>query len=327
MDSYKKNCISGRFLFAALLSTYNFPVGFGACMTNMGAAFMAADEPINHANYQFQIAMYNWAYGHLGDFFEDFAADTNCPLFKDLEVSEFNTLKINTTFGVKFSDGTVALSSQGSVAVNIMSAMFDQMRGQFEHLLREEGNHYFFTKKSGFMEGLWQPKTDLKNLMRTLWTSAVDENQRLFGVHIRRGDKLLKEAKEVPIRKFVDKLHEICRTAAAPCPKTVFLMHDEAGVFEKIGSMLNGSLQLYDFRTLLNHSGIVWNNSIYNANESPGDNRQPPNTKQLIIELTLLAMSDQIICTYSSNVCRTAALLRGSRENIHSLDVQEWYPW
>ncbi|OQV23081.1 hypothetical protein BV898_03127 [Hypsibius exemplaris] len=50
-------------------------------------------------------------------------------------------------------------------------------------------------------------------------------------------------------------------------------------------------------------------------------------SKELVISITLLSMAEHVICTFSSNVCRLAALLRGdySDKSMHSLD-EKWHP-
>lgn len=329
MENHKRNCVAGRVLFAAFLGTFQMSVGFGACMTNAGAAFVAADEEINRKKYQFQFLSYNWAYGQLGDFFDDFTLGTGCPLFRNLSRSEVAPLSQNTAFSVWYENGTVVLSSPGSVLVMLVSPEYNRMRGALERMQRYRGTDYFFIKKSGLMKALWQPKAQLKDLLRKLWRNLVDENLRFFGVHVRRGNKLLIEAKEVPLHRFVAKVQEVCRVAGSRCPKNIFLMHDELWVFDKFQSMLNGTFQLYNFRTLLKRSQVLWDDDTVREMEEPPEGAKPlPRTKQLIVELTLLSLSDQIICTYSSNVCRTAALLRGSHSgDVQSLDVPAWYPW
>lgn len=51
-------------------------------------------------------------------------------------------------------------------------------------------------------------------------------------------------------------------------------------------------------------------------------------SKELILSISLLAMADHLICTFSSNICRLAVLLRGDRSAnfVHSLDLPEWFP-
>lgn len=172
-------------------------------------------------------------------------------------------------------------------------------------------------------------QTTFEETFSNALAESCGQNFRFFGIHVRRGNKLLVEAKEVPLARYVAKVHEVCRASGSSCPTNIFLMYDELWVFEKIHSMLNGSFQLHNFRTLLKRSNAHWDDSTMHETEEPPEGTKPlPRTKQFIVELTLLAMADQIICTYSSNVCRIAAVLRGNHvDNIHSMDVPAWYPW
>lgn len=340
MADYKSKCRPGRFLFAAHFGTSRNNVGFGTYLHHQANYYVILDEENHKHRYQFQIVIYNWIYEPLGTYFADFASDTSCPLFRNINSTEFEALRKNEPFVLTYKNGSLAMSIDGPVlALHLAKTYWERFR-ELEKFYNHVGVDYFFPKKSAFMRSLWQPKTTLKKLMLTLWRNILDKKQRFFGVHIRRGAKIsgpYAEVKEVPVGNFSLKLQEICRRLGPECPKNVYLMHDEEWVFPAVQTMLKDSFKVYNFWTLLNRSNVFWDeNMISGAAHDPGSSlvRAPHpsgwawRTKQVILEITLLAMSDELICTYSSNICKIAALLRGNHTSrIYSMDFPIWDPY
>lgn len=334
MDDHKSNCRPGRTLFAALLGNVRF-LGLGSYVNNAANVFMIADDSHNTATYQAQFVIHDWEYVSLNTFFEDFAKNSPCPLFKDLSTEEFQNLQkteANCSYLIAGND-SLALNSDEPLMTVINSPSFLTLIEAQKHEYLRQGTDRFFGKKSALLKSLWQPEASLKELLRVLWRNIMDEDGRFISVHLRRGDKLWAEAKEIPVRDFAQK---ICRVNNSACARNIYVMSDEESAFEEFRSYFNGSHTVYDLRTLMKCSGMNWEDFFVNGDITCRKRRATvadksfwlPHTRQLIVEMTLLSMSNELICTFSSNICRLAALLRGSYEgDVHSMDVPTWDPW
>lgn len=113
MEVYKNSCLPSRLLFAALLSNAPPPhrnPGFGSFLNIASTIYMAATEPAMKANRQFQFIIHGWKYETLTSFFTDFAAGTNCPLFRDVEDEEFYRLEKSLNhYTAKFENNSLKI--------------------------------------------------------------------------------------------------------------------------------------------------------------------------------------------------------------------------
>lgn len=338
MADYRRNCRPERFLFAAHFGMTYQNVGFGSYINTQLNYFILMHEKYNVDKYQFQIVIYNWVYETLESYFDDFARDTACPLFRNINSTEFEALRKNESFGLIYANGSLPISSNRSVIALHMAPLYWPRRSEVGKWCQSVGYDYCLSKKQIVTKALWQPKPPLKELLRTLWRNILDNKHRFLAVHIRRGSKIAgpsKEVNEVPVDQFVKKIQHVCQRLGPECPKTVYLMHDEEWVFPKLQTLLNTSFQVYNFWTLLNRSRITWDeNLISDSASDPGNIHRAPRagwawrTKQVILEITIISMSNELICTYSSNICKLAAVLRGNHTSrIYSMDQPNWDPF
>lgn len=337
MENHKTNCRPGRIPFSILLGKVRF-LGFGSYINNAANVFMIVEDVQNRHNYQPQFTMYDWEYGSLNTFFDDFAQGTECPLFKDLTTLDYwKYRKIDHSISY-LSTGTnsTALYSDEPVAIKINSPSFLILRAAQARDFYHRDVDDIFSRKSALMKALWQPEPTLKKFIRLLWRNIMDENGRFTSVHFRRGDKFWGEATEVPMRSFADKILETCRVNGSSCPRNIYVMSDEDSAFEMFQSYFNESYAVYDLRTLMICSGMKWGDFFVDGDVTcrkrsarvADESFWLPHTRQLIVEITLLSLSDQLVCTLSSNICRLAALVRGSyKHNLHSMDTPTWHPW
>ena len=164
---------------------------------------------------------------------------------------------------------------------------------------------------------------------------VVDPSGRFFAVHIRRTDKLLtKEMTDVPVVEYCQKVAAVCRQLRNSCPSHVFVMYDEGQAFSRLKECAlqdNYSTKFLDYAMLVNMTGrnaAEFASVVHPASTSEYDQREWfKHTQEMLLSITLLAMSDQLICTFSSNVCRLAALVRGNLDSksLHSLDDPMWH--
>ena len=160
----------------------------------------------------------------------------------------------------------------------------------------------------------------------TAETSSFVEKCRLrnlsnyMAVHVRRGDKIAREAREVSVRKYIDRMEAVLAENESP---TVFVASDDP-------------LAIDEFRRLKPR----W---TFTAIQHPRQNKArsrghlqarfdllPPEEKQLqtrllICELQMLVDARYVFCTMSSNVCRLVQILRHQHPaTAISLDVA-WF--
>ena len=131
--------------------------------------------------------------------------------------------------------------------------------------------------------------------------------QPYFAIHIRRGDKL-PEVKPLDARSYVDKVVE-----SGTDLKRCFVMADDYGAVEDLRRLRPD----WEFFSLCDRSKGGYSQSSFK--------RLPPGAKRremevLLAELTIAQASAFFVGTYSSNIGRLMALLKG-RENILPVDM------
>ncbi|KII63755.1 Alpha-(1,6)-fucosyltransferase [Thelohanellus kitauei] len=144
----------------------------------------------------------------------------------------------------------------------------------------------------------------IENLEPKEFTSPI------VGVHVRRTDKLVKEAKSYPVEEYMKYVELYFRklgiTSKGP-KKSVYLATDDSHVI----SQFRWRYPDYTFIT----SNVRY---LRNRHDQKG-------TYSILSDIYNLANTDYLVCTFSSNVCRLAfQLMNGKRmdasENYHSLD-------
>lgn len=102
-----------------------------------------------------------------------------------------------------------------------------------------------FYEKSSLIKAIWQPNKLFKELLRKLWKCLVDSSSRFTAVHVRRSDKIATgEANAISLSTYADAVHNICRKDPRNCPRNVFVMSDEEGVYDELRTHLWSSFQV-----------------------------------------------------------------------------------
>lgn len=274
-----------------------------------------------------------WSYATLSEFF-DHPVDSPCSLIRVDPNAEL--LSEKETFDLAMDPGTsqVRFSGKHHQTIRYFGERWPQYRNVTEEILIRDGTEKVFRRKSALTRALWNFRPEYKALLKELWSKVLDKNGRYFAIYIRRADKLAaKEMEDVPIGKYWEKVASVCTLLENSCPQNVFVMYDEPGVLSSLKELAvqNSSTRFFDFPILINSTGkdprdfaSLSPPALLDKNDK---NEWFKHTQEMLLSITLLAMSDQLICTFSSNVCRLAALIRGNLnpETIHSLDAPTWH--
>lgn len=155
---------------------------------------------------------------------------------------------------------------------------------------------------------IWKFNADTQRHVSELIRSIHPEGQQYFTIHVRRGDKI-EEAEYVSLSKYMECAHRAGATSMCNC----HVMSDDYRIIEKMRkqfSQLN-IITLCD-STSRGHAQKTFNNS--------NSNTRRMSTIAFLAELTMAAEAEFFVGTYTSNIARFVALLRG-RETTHSVDI------
>ncbi|XP_055356443.1 uncharacterized protein LOC129601611 isoform X2 [Paramacrobiotus metropolitanus] len=327
MMTYRDNCHPSRLLFGAFLG-HSPGLGFGSILSNGLGAFHIAEL----TGRRYQIVHHEWPYEKLSTFFDDFAGFTPCPLFAELSKEQAERLLKNAgTYNVTYASNTVKVSRDVDAAPLNPSNEFNAMRIVLSELYREDFQGSFRTK-SLLTKSVWQLKPQFREFIKVLLSSVL--SQGFVGVHMRRTDKITnKEMADIPIERFADAIRKLVVTKAYPrC--AVFVMTDDESACDLLRTLLRrDACAVYTIVDLTQLHGFnpmqLFVDPLKQVKHGvPRLNRAywTKHTTQLIMELTILSLASDVVCTLSSNACNLVALLRGSHnETVHSLDL-DWCP-
>ncbi|KAK6022467.1 hypothetical protein OSTOST_11835 [Ostertagia ostertagi] len=144
----------------------------------------------------------------------------------------------------------------------------------------------------------------------------------IVGVHVRRTDKLIEEAKYHPVEEYMawtDIYFQIQdRLRKRNVTRRVYIASDDPTILPKIKKM---SVILYpDYKVYGNVRFAEAAENRYNERSLRG----------LLSDVVTLSKCDYLVCTFSSHFCRVAYELMQVRrgdagENFHSLDEDYFY--
>ena len=169
-----------------------------------------------------------------------------------------------------------------------------------------------------FFLGLLQFRPSVKRMIANEVTAfkASTEGSPIVGVHIRRTDKLIKEAKAFSVRKYMRRVEEYYRRLEKEegrvLQRRVFVATDE----EKVLDIVVKKYPNYEvlFNRTLTTAGNVQNRYSKIGLES------------ILREIHILVNCDYVVCTLSSNVCRLVYEMKVNHDPtrkpmIYSLDT------
>ncbi|OQV24946.1 putative Alpha-(1,3)-fucosyltransferase C [Hypsibius exemplaris] len=137
-------------------------------------------------------------------------------------------------------------------------------------------------------------------------------------------DRAFVEMKEISVGRYVAEVVSWCKNLTSACPRNVFVMQDdeEDTFYKELKSQLTlTNFKLFGLRDILDGSP-VGRHILFGRRLGDASDRMR-NSREMVLSLTIMAMANYIMCTFSSNVCRLAALINGNLDNFRSLD-QSW---
>ncbi|OQV17578.1 hypothetical protein BV898_08349 [Hypsibius exemplaris] len=282
-----------------------------------------------------------WTYGAWRDHFRDFTDGFDLPECSITQPPPSNaSVVIGAVNDVRLKvapDGTIAFHgpAHAQFKLNVNPPDMSIFAG-FADIEIKPGRLYVFRKKSVLAQALLIPRADLMELIRGIWTNLVRRDGAFMTVHIRRGDKISeREAPAFPVALFYRALKRRCLNDPGKCSRTLLLLSDDEEASRQFKAAAGNCFLITDFQSEVRRLGDgnagAWNVSRDIHVSQPGFDRfsqgqRTLHAREMIVSLFLMAMSEFVVCTYSSNVCRLVALLRGGdlkSNNILSLDW-EW---
>ena len=168
-----------------------------------------------------------------------------------------------------------------------------------------EGDSYLACKK--ILHSIWQLNDRTQKVVSEMRASIGFNNEPYFALHVRRGDKAL-ESVPAEILRYVERVCEV-----RPDIKNCFLMTDDFEVVSELRCIRPD----WEVKTLCDPLKQGHQQHQFNALSSESRKQK---MEALLTELTIAQESQFFVGTYSSNVCRLMALLKG-RENTYGVDM------
>ena len=260
----------------------------------------------------------DWSYSCDGvGTFEDIylPPSESCILHRDYDISNKEVVEWPGTENakiIKFSFERRLLTSDKYLPLFLPPFIPDDLSDRIMRLHEDPALWWM----SQFVQFLWkfQPATEL---MLKLLATDLQSTSVTVGIHIRRNDKILeKESIYHPIEEYMKHVKEyfdqeqIRRKTKFP-KKRLYVISDDPKVFDEIRDKYPEYEVLGDKSR--SHSASLKNRYSINS------------LLDLISDIHLLSLSDFIVCTLSSNVCRLAYEIQQQRfvdgsRNLHYLD-------
>jgi hypothetical protein len=163
----------------------------------------------------------------------------------------------------------------------------------------------------------WRSMT--RNTSASVEKCLIKNLSHYIGVHVRRGDKLRTEAREVPLKKYIKKIEE---TILGEKLRPVFVASDDPSVLSKLRRLRAA----WTFVSINNTNSYTLKSSGHYQSrfQSLPMEQRIHQTHLLLCEIQMLVDADYVFCTMSSNICRLVQTLRHQRPSTAiSLD-KEW---
>jgi hypothetical protein len=265
--------------------------GFGSELNQLLLAFAYSVA----TKRQFLINDRRWNYGHFIDYF-------NSP-------SSSNYSKFNYTF-------ITENNRENDQMDHLKTTRFGAQLHQFWNATRQVQS---MTIKRQVAHYLW--KSMSKETFKFIQKYRIRNLSNYIGIHIRKGDKLRREAREIPLEKYITTIEGILK--ANKTIKHIFVASDDYTVIEKLRQLKPkwNFLSLYD-----NNSQRTKTIGHFQGHFNRLSKKQKLyETRLLMCELQILMDSKYVVCGMSSNICRLVQILRHQHPSTAiSLD-RSWY--
>ncbi|CAF1538317.1 unnamed protein product [Rotaria sp. Silwood1] len=166
---------------------------------------------------------------------------------------------------------------------------------------------------------LWQRMTKETKLF--IQKYRISNISNYIGIHIRRGDKLVKEARVISLQKYIEIIER--RILVKNISQHIFVSSDDHLVIDELCHLK----PTWNFVSIYNNH---YNNTQRHGHFQSQFNRLSSSeklfeTRLLMCELQMLIDSQYVLCSMSSNVCRFIQILRHQHPStVISLD-RSWF--
>lgn len=187
-----------------------------------------------------------------------------------------------------------------------------------------------FKLKSEIVNSFWQLQPQLQAHANDRMSQLQLKNY--IAIHIRRGDKIIElpDGHYTPITKFYDEIDKIFNATdnhLLPNNTKILVLSDDYSIMKNLTSDRDWNfVTVYPENSPFN-TNVSYTQAMFNG--FPEVVRQAHGLS-FVTQMEFMRLADYVICTYSSNVCRLIAILRGwdnvvIKKRLVSLDM-EWYP-
>ncbi|CAF2865470.1 unnamed protein product [Rotaria sp. Silwood2] len=166
---------------------------------------------------------------------------------------------------------------------------------------------------------LWQRMTEETSLF--IQNYRISNISNYIGVHIRRGDKLDKEARPIPLQNYIKIIEQ--KKLLKNESQQIFVSSDDSLVIEELRYLkpIWNFVSIYniDYNTTRRHGHFQTQFNRLSSREKLFE------TRLLMCELQMLINSQYVLCSMLSNVCRLIQILRHQHPStVISLDTS-WF--
>jgi hypothetical protein len=266
-------------------------VGFGSEINQLLLAFAYSVT----TKRQFLIHDRGWNYGHFIDYF-------NLP-------SSSNYSQFNYTFITENNLENDLIDHLKTTRVGEQLHQFWKATKQVQSMtIKRPVAHY-----------LWKSMSN--ETFKFIQTYRIQNLSNYIGIHIRKGDKIRFEAREIPLEKYITTIEGILE--ANKTIKHIFVASDDYTVIEKLRQLK----PKWNFFSLhYNSSQRTKKNGHFQYDfDRLSKEQKLYETRLLMCELQILMDSNYVICGMSSNICRLVQILRHQDPStVISLD-ESWH--
>ncbi|KAK9764072.1 hypothetical protein K7432_008750 [Basidiobolus ranarum] len=301
-------------------------VGFGSYVNNLFNLFLVALDN----NVAFHVISLDWCYSSWPLFFEDYTSNSSAPigltghyygLHKWWNSPQWKHIDISST------------SYQGHITVQHSDENFQELYQVQLGKIKEP----VFERKQIVTQALWEPKALIKDVVVKTRELYVEKDKKVFiSMHIRRGDKIRAEAKDLSISLYAEKVRNLVDNKYHGRHIALFVFSDEDKPIAMLRTLLadHSKIQIFTlidafnrqpqlaktWKPIQQREGYDQKNFVESDKEY-----QFLQTAELITDITLAATADEFIGTYSSNIGRLLVLLRTHpTDTVHSMDWDKW---
>lgn len=159
---------------------------------------------------------------------------------------------------------------------------------------------------------LSRTNTRFKNIINRIQTKHFEQEIPLVAMHLRHGDKLLYEAKYIPENEFLNAADiYLNKTFSHIKKRTIFVASDDSLIYHKIKNVQRGD-----------HNIIMLSKEHKQKGSDSYFQKKFPKIiiESILLDIYFLVHTDFTVCTFTSNICRLAYLLKLTVPPYNNID-------